>query len=146
MRHHGFTLIELIVILVLIGILSVYVSMKSTDFTAYSAAEELMQALEHAQQISMTATGGAHAGVQLQSDGFSFINTTAPAVQWTLLQPNPNYSVTISPTGSITFNGRGTPTCTGAISCATGQQQITVNANGESSSFAIEAYTGLVHR
>ncbi|MGM0593036.1 MAG: GspH/FimT family pseudopilin [Pseudomonadota bacterium] len=147
MRRNGFTLIELIVILVLLGILSVYVSMKNTDFTAHSGAEELVQALEHAREIAMSRTGSAVApGVRIDNDGFSFTGIAAPPVEWQLLKPGPALSVNITPTGTVSFNGRGLPSCAGGLNCATVQQTITVSANGESVTLAIEPYTGLVHR
>lgn len=147
MRTRGFTLIELIVILVLVGILSVFVSIKTTDFTAESAAEELVQALEHAREIAMNSTGsGVTIGLQIDADGYNFTGIAAPAVNWQLLKPGPTLSVNISPSGGVTFNGRGEPSCSGGLSCSNSAQSITVSARGESATLAIEPYTGLVHR
>jgi len=146
-RVKGFTLIELVVILVLVGILSVFVSIKSTDFTAESGAEELVQVLEHAREMAMNSTGsGVAIGLQIDGDGFLFTGVGAPPVDWQLLKPGPALSVSISPVGSVTFNGRGEPSCGGGLSCSNSAQSITVSARGETATLAIEPYTGLVHR
>ena len=145
--QRGFTLVELIVIMVLVGILSIYAIPKTqNDFTAGNSVQELMQALRFVQQQSMANTGKANSGIQISSDGFTFINATSITQEWKLLKPTPKYTVTISPTGSIVFNGHGIPTCSGSLACTNTAQAITVSANGNSSTFYLEPYTGYVHR
>lgn len=147
MNQRGFTLVELALVIVLIGILSAYVlSRNNTDFTAFSGTEELMQAIRYAQQQSMEHTGAATIGIQLSNDGFTFINTSSLGVAWGLEKPSTSYSVNINPTGTITFNGRGVPTCSGGLNCSTSAQAITVSANGKSETFYLEPYTGFTHR
>lgn len=145
--QRGFTLIELIVLLVIVGILAISVIPKgNTDFTAEASAQELIQAIRFAQQQSMANTGKANAGVQISNDGFTFINTSSITQSWKLLKPSPAYTVTIAPTGSIVFNGHGVPTCGGTLACVNTTQAITVTANGNAFTFYLEPYTGYVHK
>ncbi len=149
MRQSGFTLIELIMVLILVGILAVYVSSKTTNvsMTSYSGAEELVQAIRYAQQEAMDNTGVPGIAINIDIDGFTFTGVTSPISTWRLLKaPAAQYVVTIDPTGKITFDGRGVPTCTGNLACALAAQVITVTADGVTTSLAIEPFTGLAHR
>lgn len=145
----GFTLIELVVVMVLIGILAVFaIPSNKADFTASNSATELMQAIRYAQQKSMDNTGKTNASITLSNDGFVFNNLSSLGLEWKLLKPAPAYTVTINPTGTITFNGQGVPSCTNTLAlCFSNQTQpITVAANGNSVTIYLEPYTGFVHQ
>lgn len=148
MIQRGFTLVELVIIIVLIGVLAVYaIPSSKSDLTAWNAADELMQAIRYSQQKSLDNTGQAAAGIQLQSQGFSFIGTTSLGITWNIQLPTPAYSIDISPTGTILFNGRGVPTCSGSLNCGNATESIRITTeNGNSATIYIEPYTGLVHR
>jgi MSHA pilin protein MshC len=149
MKQHGFTLVELIMVLMVVGILAVYVtaSTNNVSMTSYSGAEELVQAIRYAQQEAMDHTGVSGIGISIQADGFTFIGVTSPVDTWQLLKnPTANYAVAIAPTGTIIFDGRGTPTCAGGLNCNAASQTITVTADGINTALTIEPFTGLAHR
>lgn len=57
MKINGFTIVELIVVVLLIGILSTFIAPKflsDDDFKARGIADELITAIRHAQRLSMT--------------------------------------------------------------------------------------------
>ena len=149
MKQRGFTLIELIMVLTIVGILAVYVSSSTTtvSMASYSGAEELAQAIRYAQQEAMNNTAAAGIGITIAANGFTFVGVASPVSTWRLSIPNGvQYSVLINPTGTITFDNRGVPTCGGGLACAAGSQVITVTADGVSDTLTIEPFTGLVRR
>ena len=57
LKYSGFTFVELIVVILLIGILSAYIAPKfldDNDFKARGLADEIITAIRHAQRLSMT--------------------------------------------------------------------------------------------
>lgn len=57
MKYSGFTIVELIVVILIVGILSVFVAPKffaDNDFKARGIADEIITAIRHAQRLSMT--------------------------------------------------------------------------------------------
>ena len=52
----------------------------------------------------------------------------------------------VSPTGSIQFDGRGLPSCSAGLSCASSSQTILISASGDGVSLTLEPYTGYVRR
>ena len=57
MKTNGFTLVELIVVILLIGILSIFAAPKFVNddsFKARGLADEIVTAIRHAQRLSMT--------------------------------------------------------------------------------------------
>lgn len=57
MKNTGFTFVELIVVILIVGILSVFIAPKffaDNDFKARGIADEIITAIRHAQRLSMT--------------------------------------------------------------------------------------------
>lgn len=152
MREKGFTLIELVMILMMIGILAVYATsnIDSLNMESYSGAEELVQAIRYAQQEAMDNTGAVvPIGITISATGFTFVGVASPVDTWQLSVPDGvAYGVIIAPTGTITFDGRGVPTCTPplTITCTTVAQAFTVTAGSSTDTFFVEPFTGLAHR
>ena len=113
-NQQGFTLVELVVVILILGILSINVGSRFLSGSAFAdrqVADELIEAIRYAQHIAMSRGGS--------------IQVVTTATSYTVEQtdntpvPNPNrsgdYSVTI-PSNSllsimtISFNGLGQPT------------------------------------
>lgn len=141
----GFTLLELVTIIVLLGIVSTFVAVRSgSDFTAMRDAEELLQAIRYTQERAMHHTGDGNYQVTLNSTGYSFSQAAAAIYADSLDGVLEGSS--ISPTGSIQFDGRGRPSCSAGLICAGSTQNILVSANGDSVTLTLQPYTGYVRR
>lgn len=82
--------------------------------------------------------------ISIGSSGYKLIPLAAPRYADTLdggLQGG-----SISPTGIIAFDGRGTPLCSAGLSCASASQNLNVSASGETVIVTLQPYTGYVGR
>ncbi len=72
MRQRGFSLIELVLVIVLLGILAVYAAARFSDrgYDLRAAGVELVQAIRHAQQRSMSNSGAGRYAIAIQPSGF----------------------------------------------------------------------------
>jgi len=141
-RGQGFTLVELVIVILLLGILSVYAAGRLyPDFTARQAAEEVVQAVRHAQERAMDSGGGT--AVVIESDGIRFTGMTADGARWQLVTPT--IDVDLSPTGSIGFDALGRPTCSG-FSCDTAAVSISITARDDTETVTLQPITGYVSR
>ncbi len=133
--------------MLIVGIMGVYILPKTSNLSmsSYSGAQELIQAIRYAQQEAMDHTNSAGIGITIGANSFTFVGVTSPVDTWQL-DPPPAYSVTFTRTGTITFDKRGVPSCTGALAgCATTAQPIGVVADGTTTTVTLEPYTGLAH-
>jgi type II secretory pathway pseudopilin PulG len=141
-----FTLQELVVIILLLGIVSTFVIGRSgSDFKALQDAEELLQAIRYTQERAMQHTGdGESYQVTVNSSGYGLDPAAAPSYAGTFDGVLEGSS--INPTGTIAFDGRGRPLCSGGLSCATAPQGLSVSASGETVVVTLQPYTGYVRR
>ncbi|MDJ0807174.1 MAG: type II secretion system protein [Gammaproteobacteria bacterium] len=146
MRQAGFTLLELVTIIVLVGVVSTFAALRSgSDFTALGDAEELIQAIRYTQERAMHHTGdGSNYRITLSAAGYS-LTPAATSVYRDSLDGVLRGS-SINPTGSIQFDGLGLPSCSGGLDCAGSSESIQVSAQGETTSLTLEPYTGFVRR
>lgn len=110
----GFTLIELVMVIVVVGVIAIYAAPRfdRSGFEAAQAREELKEALRYAQEMSMVRTASANYQVVIDAAGFTVQQAGAVAV------PDPftgaaSYSragmgITAG-SGTITFDNRGDP-------------------------------------
>ncbi|RMG57249.1 MAG: type II secretion system protein [Gammaproteobacteria bacterium] len=72
MRARGFTLVELVLVIILLGILSVYAAARFSagGYALRAAAQELVEAVRFAQQRSMSNSGAARYAISIQPGGF----------------------------------------------------------------------------
>ncbi len=143
----GFTIVELTVTLVIVGILSVYVvpRLNLQGYEDTRANLELIQGIRYAQSQSLyqTATPGfyitinAGAFTVFDPNGIALADPAAPTAPYVRM-----FSAgTFGDTGTITFDGRGQPTCTGGLACTAANETIAVADD----TITLERFTGFVH-
>ncbi len=113
-RQHGFTLVELILVILILGIISINVGSRfftTSSFADRKVADELVEAIRYAQHLAMSRGGGIR--IVTTSTSYTVEQTDGSAIA------NPDrsgsYSVTIPASSSLTattisFNGLGQPT------------------------------------
>jgi len=128
----GFTLVELVVVLLLLGILSAYVVPRFTtrgDYDALAAQQDVKQALRYAQQLAMSRT-----------DNAVVFTTTANSLSITIdgvaaAKPGSGVYPLTMPTGisltaaNVTFDRLGVPSASPTINI-TGAQALSVTIEG----------------
>jgi type II secretory pathway pseudopilin PulG len=145
-RDSGFTLMELVTIIILLGIVTTFVAVRTgSDFRAVGDAEELIQAIRHTQERAMHNTGDGQAyAIVISGSGYQL--NPAPAGRYADALDGVLEGSSITPTGAIVFDGRGTPLCGGGLSCTGASQSIALTASGETVTLVLEPYTGYVRR
>lgn len=149
MRMRGFTTIELIVVIILVGILAAY-AVPRFDNATYDNADmrmQLLQALRFAQSRSMSNTGADNYTVTINASGFSVTQNGSNVAN--PYDGTASYSAnwgngTIAPTGTVTFLGSGEPVCAGGLNCANNNLTLSVSIGGHSSRVTLEHTTGFV--
>lgn len=155
-QHRGFSLVELIMVMILVGILAVMaVPLLSNiaGYTLHSAAHDLIEAIRYAQQQSMTHSGANPFQIQITGAGFTVSQSGTAIIN--PITGNSGYSqdsavwngVSItSTTGTIAFDYRGLPSCSaGFPACSlSGDSNITVTLQKGSNTLSItlERFTG----
>ncbi|MCO7226305.1 prepilin-type N-terminal cleavage/methylation domain-containing protein [Pleionea sp. CnH1-48] len=125
----AFTLMELLIVIVIIGILSIVVAPRfssSSEFSGRAAASELVSHLRYAQQLAMNNTAKS-VRVIIGSQSVSIEQNLSP-----ILSPQgdsyphsfADQGVTFSPTATLTFNSSGevSAATTIAVTPSAGQQ------------------------
>ena len=143
-------MIELVTVIVLISVLSVF-AVARLDLATPSAREatgELIGALRHAQHLALTHSDRSGYQVVLQSSGYRVRDDAGNDVKNPLSGTTPFIEswdgVSVTPTGTVTFDSRGAPSCSGGLACSTTNAQVTVSVSGGSESITIERITGFV--
>jgi MSHA pilin protein MshC len=157
----GFTLIELVMVIVLIGILAVYAAPRLGSLSSYSltqATSELIEAIRFAQETSMIRVDDSLEIVSGGTDKYrvreynysssSTQQTTSPLTGTTPFVANSAEWSGITVSGlSLSFDTRGYP-CASVAPCTspmTSTQSITLSVPGDSQTITIEPITGFVH-
>lgn len=139
LNNSGFTLVELIVVILLIGILSITVAPRfftSNIYAERGAVDDLMSALRYTQQLAMNRGGGIR--LVLAANGYTVELTSG--VQ--LRSPDGRFPYTKNfPSGvsatpnTVEYNGLGQPVPNATSTLTVGSSTIT-----------IEAETGYAHQ
>jgi len=145
----GFTLVELIIVLVLVGILSSYAVVRTSDSDSLllqSYADQFSQHIKHTQMLAMT--WGQSLGLSVNSAGYQVsclsAASTPPCNSSPVIDPATGQLFTISvgdkvvflDSGSIAFDALGRPLQAGLVSgnvshwrLAKGSFQVDVSVN-----------------
>ena len=153
-RHAGFTLIELVTVMVLIGIVAIVAIPRfslMTGFKDVGYRDQAMAAVEYARKIAVaqrrhTCVAIATNSVTLTSDHGLPLNHASGVCPSPLLLPSgsntitaPN-NVTATTTASIDFDAEGRP-----AAGAPATLSISDSSSGSTSSLTIDAESGYVH-
>ena len=147
--QRGFTLVELVMVMVIVGALSAVaiVRFNPNSFKSTAVVGELAAAIRFAQEKSMSNTGATGYRITLSSNGYA-VTQGGTAITHPI-SGQAGYSnswsdATISPTGTIDFNGYGEPTLGAPLVFGGNQAVITATVGSDSQSLSLERITGLV--
>jgi MSHA pilin protein MshC len=141
-RARGFTLIELIMVLVVIGALSIFITprLNKTGFDTLSFQQELKTAIRYAQKVSIASECEVQVALTATSYTLYYPNTTcnppdgfgsnpvADLVKSGAYSGTAPSGVTISGLGNFYFTSNGSPNIAGTITINPDGRTITVNA------------------
>lgn len=143
--NYGFTLVELIVVILLIGILSISIAPRFFGVASYEdrrAVDELLTTIRHAQQMAMNRGGNIQIRINsgpnpnyIVSRTVAPINLHSPAGTFPYDKPLPNNIVIIPNPTIIVFDSLGRPVPNFQTIFDVGTQQI-----------QIERETGYAHQ
>lgn len=149
-NSRGFTLIEAIAVLILLGIVAVVAIPRFSDLAADVRAEEdrFRTFLRYAQAQAMNSNSVW--GVSFGSGSYFLFRDGDTGNQATM--PGENAStinlpsgITISPAGIVSFDSRGRPyTNAGATAAQSGQRTISLSKGGTSIGVTITQNTGFI--
>ena len=134
-NHKGFTLIEIVTTLVIIGVLSVIAAVRFTGTSTISvrgAADMIQADIRYAQEVAMAEYMAKSVIFSTGSSAYTF----SPASGMDPLGELPS-GVTISNDFTVTFNTLGEPTAGGGGS-------VSISADGQSKTISVTSYTGKV--
>jgi MSHA pilin protein MshC len=162
----GFTLIELIMVIILLGVLSVFAAPRlfnSQDFYAKGFHDETMAYLRYAQKTAIAqrrtvcVTFGANSltlAAALNAPTAAAANADCASAATTFSGPKGESPPKLEATGTVTytaatpatlnfnFNGLGQPTTSAGVVLTAAR---TLQVNGAEKSITVEAETGYVH-
>lgn len=153
-RQSGFTLLEFVIVIILLGILSAaaYLKWPGNVMNLSGQANQLAEDLSYAQTLAMT-TGQRVRLVKSSSTSYQILNSAGTAVRMpsgaTSITLNRNITfgtLTNLPNSLINFDGRGTPyTDTATPGTALAATAVfTLSAGSESTTVSVTPQTGWV--
>lgn len=149
----GFTLVELVTVMIIIGILAVFAAPRLTDRSGFQSRgfyDQAQAIVRYAQKIAVAQRQSppkppvfvviGAAGIQVCYDAACATAVTDPATGGALALAAPA-GVTLTPATSFSFDGAGSPSFAAQLA-------VTVNSAGVGDInrvFFVEAQTGYVH-
>lgn len=132
-QSKGYTLIELVTVILVVAILAVFIGIKTPSTTTYSLSsvtEQLRRDLRYTQSLALSLN--MDYSLNISASSYS-ITPAPPSGAYSVVMPA---GITLSPVSTITFNSMGAPG-----SAAT----VTVTATGvASNTITVTAETGFV--
>ena len=158
---NGFTLIELVLVIIVVGIIAITAAPKLGNLSSYNlerAGHDLIEAVRYTQEQSMTHSGAAPFQIVISANGFTVTQSGAPITN--PLDGSSGYSenstewagVSITSAShtlpeTISFNSRGKPTCSSTACSNPSESSVSLSiSNGTSLSVTIEKFTGYAYR
>jgi len=150
MKRNGFTLIELVMVLVLIGILAMYAAPRLGNITSTNAGaftDKLRSDIRYAQNLAMTRNQRYRVyfnGNPAPAAGYAVVNDANGNSTWgeagefaadpagagnlSVALTGQYAGITIAAAGFIEFNSLGAPTSAATVTVSPGNQTVTVTA------------------
>lgn len=150
MSSRGFTLVELVLVIVIAGVLAVVAAPRFSGggFGSRAAAGELIEAIRYAQAMTLSQGGVSVFSVRIDSSGYEVLRdgnpTRGPMGNSAGFTDDDWSGVAVSPTGTVSFDARGRPSCAGGLSCTDAAQIIRVSQGGATTELVLEPVTGYV--
>lgn len=150
MNCKGFTLIELVMVIVLIGIIAVFAAPRLGDITTTNAgafADKLRADIRYAQNLAMTRNERYRVyfnGNPAPAAGYAVVNDANGNLTWgeigefaadpagagnlSVALTGQYAGITVAAAGFIEFNSLGAPASAGTVTISPGNQTVTVTA------------------
>ncbi|MBL1276585.1 MAG: type II secretion system protein [Ectothiorhodospiraceae bacterium] len=139
-HQSGFTLIELVMVIVIMGVLSVFAVSKfnRNAFDVVAASGELVQAIRYAQDKSMSHSGAVNYQIDITGTGYTVtqggVDIVHP-IDGTLGYTKTWTDITLDTSATIIFNAYGDPGLGSPVT-------ITLSKGSNSDSVTVEDVTG----
>lgn len=143
---HGFTLIELVMVIVLVGVLAIFAAPRLFDSAAFNARgfhDETLAFLRYAQKTAIAQRRTVCVAFTLSSATLKVDNDSSAGCEANLAGPRGDSPGTVTARSGVTYGSLPAAVSFDALGQPTAAQTIQVQGVGRS--ITVEAGTGYVH-